>query len=50
MNDHIKTISAVLGITLSAIITADHAFASSLADLYKRSGLEIGGWINGGAT
>lgn len=50
MNYHTNTISAVLGITLSAIITVDHAFANSLADLYKRSGLEIGGWINGGAT
>ena len=50
MNYHINTISAVLGIVLSAIFTADHAFANSFADLYKRSGLEIGGWINGGAT
>jgi hypothetical protein len=50
MNDHIKTISALLVMVLSAIITVDHAFANSLADLYKRSGLEIGGWINGGAT
>ncbi|NBQ69520.1 MAG: porin, partial [Nitrosomonadaceae bacterium] len=50
MNHRINTISTVLGITLSAIITVDHALASSLPELYKRSGLEIGGWINGGAT
>lgn len=50
MNYRIKTISAVLGIVSSAIITLDHAHANSLPELYERSGLQIGGWINGGAT
>lgn len=50
MNYYIKTIGAVLGIVLSANIAVDQTFANSLPDLYKRSGLEIGGWINGGAT
>ncbi len=50
MNYYIKTIGAVLGIVLSANIAVDQTFANSLPDLYKRSGLAIGGWINGGAT
>lgn len=50
MNYRINSLMALAGMAAAAMITADHAAANVMPELFKRSGLEIGGWINGGAT
>lgn len=38
------------GILLFVLLSICNAHANSLPNLLKQSGLELGGWINGGAT
>ncbi len=45
-----QTIFAVAGILLLAISNLNNVHASSLKSLFKDSGMEFGGWINGGGT
>jgi hypothetical protein len=50
MNYRINSLIALAGMAAAMMMTADHAAANVMPELFKRSGLEIGGWINGGAT
>lgn len=37
-------------VILMAVLNPDHVYASNLRNLWKESGMEVGGWINGGIT
>lgn len=50
MNYRINNLIALAGMAAVMMMTADRAAANVMPELFKRSGLEIGGWINGGAT
>ncbi|MEO8767224.1 MAG: porin [Nitrosospira sp.] len=45
-----QAIFAVVGVLLLIILSLSDVHANSLKNLFKESGMEIGGWINGGAT
>jgi len=45
-----QTIFSGAGILLLVFLNLSSAHANSLPNLFKQSGLELGGWINGGAT
>src|SRR5665647_2367911 len=49
--EHInQAIFAVMGILLLTILNLSDVHANSLKNLFKGSGMEVGGWINVGAT
>ena len=50
MNYRINSLIVLAGLAAAAAITTDHAAANAMPEIFKRSGVEIGGWINGGAT
>jgi len=50
VNYRINSLIALAGMAAAMMMTVDHAAANVMPELFKRSGLEIGGWINGGAT
>jgi hypothetical protein len=41
---------AVVGILLLAILNLGEVHANNLGNLFRDSGMQVGGWINGGAT
>ncbi|ARO87039.1 porin [Nitrosospira lacus] len=45
-----KAISAIAGILLLTILTLNNVHANNLKSTLKDSGMEFGGWINGGGT
>lgn len=50
-SEHInQAVFAVMGILLLTILNLSDVHANSLKNLFKGSGMEVGGWINGGAT
>ncbi|MBA3756224.1 MAG: outer membrane beta-barrel protein, partial [Nitrosomonas sp.] len=48
--NRISTKLTTLGFLLLALLNLSTVYANSLTNLYKQSGLELGGWINGGAN
>ena len=40
----------VVGILLLAILNLGEVHANNLGNLFRESGMQVGGWINGGAT
>lgn len=50
MNYRINGLVVLEGMVAAGMITSDHAVANVMPEIFKRSGLETGGWINGGAT
>ncbi|MBX3616313.1 porin [Nitrosomonas sp.] len=50
MNYRINNLIVLAGMIAVAIIAANHATANVTPEFLKRNGLEIGGWINGGAN
>ena len=43
-------IFAQVSFVFLALLNLSDSHANSLTNLFKESGLEVGGWINGGAT
>lgn len=50
MNYRINSLIVLAGMVAAGMITSDHADANVMPEIFKRSGLDVGGWINGGAT
>src|SRR5688500_17554501 len=50
VNNKSQAVSAMISLLLFAGLTAGAAYANNLTNYLKESRLELGGWINGGAT
>ncbi|SFN41054.1 Putative beta-barrel porin-2, OmpL-like. bbp2 [Nitrosospira briensis] len=50
VNNKGQAVSALISLLLFAGLTAGAAYANNLTNYLKESRLELGGWINGGAT
>lgn len=45
-----QTLYIWIGILFSVLLNLSNAHANRMTNLFKESGLELGGWVNGGAT